>query len=323
MKRGDSLAPTCASCHGMHDIRAAKDPLSPVSPLKVPFTCGKCHQEGSRGDAAAQHPPGPHPRELLGVDPRRGAAQEGPDRGRRTAPPATPPTTSCPTPTPPPRSRAATSRAPAPPATPSIEDGAPQGDQGRAVGEGGPRPARLRRLPPAAQGAQGLLHAGHGRRRLPEVPPGEGPQGEGRARDVRGRRRSSQPRATPRSPAAQCHSEVERLAPRPCETITTKVDCGACHTEVAQQYTRQPARQAHRRRRPERPDVQGVPRRPTASLGKLQSSSPTFPTNVPKLCARAATARARRRPCGTRGPSTASSRPTPRASTARGCSRAA
>ncbi|HEX9186344.1 MAG TPA: hypothetical protein VGB87_04685, partial [Vicinamibacteria bacterium] len=47
MKRGDSLAPTCASCHGVHDIRAPKDPLSPVSPLKVPFTCGKCHQEGT------------------------------------------------------------------------------------------------------------------------------------------------------------------------------------------------------------------------------------------------------------------------------------
>ena len=47
MKRGDSLAPTCASCHGMHDIRAVKDPLSPVSPLKMPFTCGKCHQEGT------------------------------------------------------------------------------------------------------------------------------------------------------------------------------------------------------------------------------------------------------------------------------------
>ena len=24
-----------------------KDPASPVSPLKVPFTCGKCHQEGT------------------------------------------------------------------------------------------------------------------------------------------------------------------------------------------------------------------------------------------------------------------------------------
>ena len=24
-----------------------KDPASPVSPLQVPFTCGKCHQEGT------------------------------------------------------------------------------------------------------------------------------------------------------------------------------------------------------------------------------------------------------------------------------------
>ena len=47
MKRGDALAPTCASCHTMHDIKAVKDPLSPVSPLNVPFTCGKCHQEGT------------------------------------------------------------------------------------------------------------------------------------------------------------------------------------------------------------------------------------------------------------------------------------
>ena len=45
--RGDALAPRCASCHGNHDILPAKDPRSPVSPLRVPFTCGKCHREGT------------------------------------------------------------------------------------------------------------------------------------------------------------------------------------------------------------------------------------------------------------------------------------
>ena len=83
MRRGDALAPTCSACHGMHDIRAVKDPLSPVSPLKVPFTCGKCHQEGTTVMRQREHPPGSHPGELLGVDPRRGPAQEGPDRGRQ------------------------------------------------------------------------------------------------------------------------------------------------------------------------------------------------------------------------------------------------
>ena len=45
--RGDILAPHCKECHGTHEIYSAKDSRSPVSPLKVPFTCGKCHQEGS------------------------------------------------------------------------------------------------------------------------------------------------------------------------------------------------------------------------------------------------------------------------------------
>jgi hypothetical protein len=45
--RGDPLAPRCKDCHGTHDVLPAKDPRSPVSPLRVPFTCGKCHQEGS------------------------------------------------------------------------------------------------------------------------------------------------------------------------------------------------------------------------------------------------------------------------------------
>ena len=47
LTRGDPLAPRCAACHGTHDIRAVKDPDSPVSPLQIPFPCGKCHQEGT------------------------------------------------------------------------------------------------------------------------------------------------------------------------------------------------------------------------------------------------------------------------------------
>jgi predicted CXXCH cytochrome family protein len=45
--RGDKLAPTCTNCHGKHDIALVKDPLSAVSPMKIPFLCGKCHQEGA------------------------------------------------------------------------------------------------------------------------------------------------------------------------------------------------------------------------------------------------------------------------------------
>ncbi len=45
--RGDPLAPRCHDCHGNHDIGPARDPRSTVAPQRVPFVCGKCHQEGA------------------------------------------------------------------------------------------------------------------------------------------------------------------------------------------------------------------------------------------------------------------------------------
>jgi predicted CXXCH cytochrome family protein len=39
----DNRAPQCISCHGVHGIRTAKDPLSKVYPQHVPETCGACH----------------------------------------------------------------------------------------------------------------------------------------------------------------------------------------------------------------------------------------------------------------------------------------
>ena len=46
-KKGDPLAPTCNLCHGTHQIVPVKSSNSPVAPLKIPFLCGKCHQEGT------------------------------------------------------------------------------------------------------------------------------------------------------------------------------------------------------------------------------------------------------------------------------------
>ncbi len=45
--RGDRLAPSCSTCHGSHEIRRVKDPLSSVAPMRIPFLCGSCHREGS------------------------------------------------------------------------------------------------------------------------------------------------------------------------------------------------------------------------------------------------------------------------------------
>ena len=46
-RRGDALAPTCATCHGTHNILKKTDPKSPVRAFNIPFLCGTCHKEGS------------------------------------------------------------------------------------------------------------------------------------------------------------------------------------------------------------------------------------------------------------------------------------
>jgi len=45
---GDMAAAVCTDCHGTHGIRAVKDPLSPVHPLRLPDTCAHCHADSQR-----------------------------------------------------------------------------------------------------------------------------------------------------------------------------------------------------------------------------------------------------------------------------------
>ena len=73
----------------------------------------------------------------------------------------------------------------------------------------------------------------------------------------------------------------------PARPSTQKVDCGACHTEVAQQYATQPATAsscstATRTPRPAR----SATGRHGDARARSRRSSPTFATNVPTLCAR-------------------------------------
>jgi predicted CXXCH cytochrome family protein len=42
---GDQAVATCIDCHSVHDIRAVRDALSPVHPLRLPETCAHCHAD--------------------------------------------------------------------------------------------------------------------------------------------------------------------------------------------------------------------------------------------------------------------------------------
>ncbi len=45
IKEGSPDAPTCADCHGKHDIMPVANPESRVHPLKVAATCARCHSD--------------------------------------------------------------------------------------------------------------------------------------------------------------------------------------------------------------------------------------------------------------------------------------
>ncbi len=47
LKEGQDKVATCTDCHGVHGIRKTDSPLSPVYPLNVPETCGRCHADAA------------------------------------------------------------------------------------------------------------------------------------------------------------------------------------------------------------------------------------------------------------------------------------
>lgn len=49
---GDQRVATCVSCHGGHEIRPSRDPLSSVSAAKVSQTCAACHTGTAPGFGA-------------------------------------------------------------------------------------------------------------------------------------------------------------------------------------------------------------------------------------------------------------------------------
>jgi cytochrome b subunit of formate dehydrogenase len=63
LQGGNLAAANCASCHGVHDILPASNPLSTINPKNLPQTCGKCHPGiGTRLSAEffrIHAPPGP------------------------------------------------------------------------------------------------------------------------------------------------------------------------------------------------------------------------------------------------------------------------
>jgi hypothetical protein len=283
MKRGDSLAPTCASCHGMHDIRPVKDPASPVSPLKVPFTCGKCHQEGSvvmrqrnihQDHILENYSESIHGEGLL----RKGLVVAANCASCHTAHnilPHTDPASSIA------RGNIAKTCTQCHAQIEAVHRKVIKGELWEKEAHVLPacidchQPHKVRKV----FYTQGMADADclkcHQDRALKAQ--------DGRAMFVDEKEHQASRHA--KVACAQCHSGVNVSLVRPCDGIAQKVDCGACHTEIAQEY----ARSQHGKLL-----IKGDPNAPSCkechgthgTQGRLQSGSPTFATNVPMLCAR-------------------------------------
>jgi hypothetical protein len=279
--RGDNLAPHCVDCHGNHDIVPVQDPRSAVAPLKVPFVCGKCHQEGTpvqtqrkidQHNILANYSESIHGEALF----KKGlvvAANCASCHTPHNILPHTDPNSSINR-----RNIAATCTK----CHAQIEDVHRKTIRGElwekeahvlpaCVDCHQPHKVRNVFYP------QGMADADcmrcHANEHLKSA---NGRSMFVRVAEIAGSRHT-------KVACSQCHSEVNASRVRPCETISHPVDCSRCHEEVGQQYQRSKHGQllaANDRNAPTCKECHGTHH----ILGKRDPQSATFSTNVPQLC---------------------------------------
>jgi len=282
--RGDRLAPGCKDCHGTHNILPKSDHNSPISSLKVPFLCGKCHEEGSpvqrqrtihqdnilENFSESIHGEGLLKKGLV-VAPNCASCHTG-----HSILPHTDPASSIA------RANIAATCTKCHGEIEEVHRKVIKGELWEKEAHVLPacvdchQPHKIRKV----FYTQGMADADcmrcHGKADLRA-------SSDGRSLAVDAAAIAGSMHA--KISCSQCHSGVNASKMRPCETIVRKVDCSSCHEEVNQEF----AASIHGTLAGEQD-----PNAPTckechgghAVLGKRNPDSKTFPTNVPDLCAR-------------------------------------
>jgi len=282
--RGDELAPRCPDCHGDHDILAVKNPRSAVAPQRIPWVCGKCHQEGTpvqrqrvihEDHILTNYSESIHGEALL----KKGLTVAATCVSCHTAHTIlrhTDPRSSIN------RKNIAATCTKCHSQIEAVHRKIIRGELWEKEANSLPacvdchQPHKARRV----FYDQGMADADcmkcHG-------DPGVRASKGGRTlfvnlEELRGSRHL-------KTACSQCHSEVNASRVRPCETITKKVDCSSCHADVGTLYQKSTHGMLVAKNDPNAPvcnechGTHGV-------LGKRDPASPTFPTNIPTLCAR-------------------------------------
>ncbi len=283
ISRGDPLAPRCKDCHGSHDVLPAKDPRSPASALKVPFLCGRCHQEGApvakQRTIHQDHILENFSESIHGEGLLRKGLIVAPNCASCHTPhsilPHTDPASSIA------RKNIAATCTKCHAQIEAVHRKVIKGELWEKEADVLPscidchQPHKVRKV----FYTQGMadkdcmrchenmdIHASK----------------DGRSLFVRADDLSHSRHV--KTACSQCHSEVNASHVRPCETITKKVDCTSCHAEIGTQYQQSMHGLLVARNDPSGPTCKechgthGV-------KGKLEPVSPTFATNIPRLCA--------------------------------------
>ncbi len=284
LERGDPLAPGCKTCHGTHDVLPVKDPRSPVSALKVPFLCGRCHQEG----APVQRQRVIHQDHILENFSESIHGEGLLRKGLVVAPNCA----SCHTPhSILPHTDPASSIARQNIAATCTKCHAAIEEVHRKVIRGELWEKKANVLPACVD-----CHQPHKVRKVfydqgmadkdcmrCHADPGIKAGSDGRPLFVDTSKMTGSRHA--KIACSQCHSGVNASRLRPCETITQEVDCSSCHAATGQEYQASVHGRLAAKKNPDAPtckECHGT----HGILGKVDPASSTFPTAVPTLCAR-------------------------------------
>ena len=282
--QGDPLAPRCRDCHGEHDILAVKDPASAVAPQRIPFVCGRCHREGApvarrreihQTNILENYTESIHGEGLL----KKGLIVTATCASCHSPHQVLPHTD--------PRSSIARRNIAATCARCHARIEAVH----RKIIRGEMWEKEQNVLPACVD-----CHQPHKARKVfydqgmadrdclscherPDVKA----SGDGRSLFVDAAELAGSRHA--KTACSQCHSGVNFSMRRPCETLTTRVDCSVCHAQAVEQYQGSIHGRLFAKSDSNAPGC-GECHGTHGVRGKVDPGSGTFPTNVPDLCAR-------------------------------------
>ena len=284
--RGDPLAPSCRNCHGTHSVLPDTDPRAPTRVMNIPMLCGECHREGSpvsrthtiHQDSILQN----YSLSIHGAGLfRQGLTVTAVCTSCHTSHqilPHTDPQSSIH------RDNVATTCTQC---HAQIEQVHRQVIEGRLWEEEPDKipacvdchsPHEIRNVLYEAGSANRDCLSCHGDPELTGIAQGETvslfvDEQIYNASDHSG------------TACAQCHTEVTSSLRRPCETVTSNVDCAVCHAGPVELYDSSSHGRLAEEGDEDAPTCQDCHTK-HGELNQRLPVSPTFPSNIPELCGR-------------------------------------